>query len=107
MSRIENLESSRLQCRGAYVKRLFVGEIVGRLTRSLPPSRSNELPVYVARVPTAPFCKTPPGGSASDTRRLQHPLVVGDRSCASFGQLNLVGYLLQTRGKGFNLLLLP
>ena len=34
-------------------------EIVGRLTRSLPLSRSNELPVYVARLPSAPFCETP------------------------------------------------
>src|SRR4029077_14873094 len=33
--------------------------IVGRLTRSLPLTRSNELPVYVARVPAAPFCEMP------------------------------------------------
>jgi hypothetical protein len=33
--------------------------IVGRLTRSLPLSRFNEPPVYVGRVPTAPFCETP------------------------------------------------
>src|SRR5678815_4640845 len=31
---------------------------VGRLTRSLPLTRSNELPVDVARVPAAPFCET-------------------------------------------------
>jgi hypothetical protein len=31
--------------------------IVGRLTRSLPLSRSDGLPVYVARVPAAPFCE--------------------------------------------------
>jgi len=78
MSRIEDLESSRLQCKGAHVKRLFVGEIVGR------------------------FCETPPCGSAFDTDALQHPLVGGDRSRTSFAQFNLVGYLLQTRGKDFN-----
>jgi hypothetical protein len=33
--------------------------LVGRSTRSLPLSHSNELPVYVARVPAAPFCETP------------------------------------------------
>ena len=33
--------------------------VVGRLTRSLPLTRSNELPVDVARVPAAPFCETP------------------------------------------------
>jgi len=33
--------------------------IVGRLTRSLPLTRSNELPVDVARVPPAPFCEAP------------------------------------------------
>jgi len=32
---------------------------VGRLTRSRPLTRSNELPVDVARVPAAPFCETP------------------------------------------------
>ncbi len=31
--------------------------IVGRLTRSLPLSRPVGLPVYVARVPAAPFCE--------------------------------------------------
>jgi hypothetical protein len=31
---------------------------VGRLTRSLPLTRSNELPVDVARVPAAPFCES-------------------------------------------------
>jgi hypothetical protein len=30
---------------------------VGRLTRSLPLSRPDGLPVYVARVPGAPFCE--------------------------------------------------
>jgi len=33
--------------------------LVVRLTRSLPLSRSYELPVYVARVPAAQFCETP------------------------------------------------
>jgi hypothetical protein len=33
--------------------------IVGRLTRSLPLSRPDGPPVYVARVPAAPFCETP------------------------------------------------
>jgi len=37
------------------------------LTRSLPLTRSNELPVDVARVSAAPFCETP----ASDTDALQ------------------------------------
>jgi hypothetical protein len=32
---------------------------VGRLTRSLPLTRSIDLPVYVARVPAAPFRETP------------------------------------------------
>src|SRR5438093_8353258 len=32
--------------------------IVGRLTRSLPLARSRDLPVHVARLPPAPFCKT-------------------------------------------------
>jgi hypothetical protein len=32
---------------------------VGRLTRSRPLTRSNELPVDVARVPAAPFCEAP------------------------------------------------
>ena len=32
---------------------------VGRLTRSLPLTRSNELPVEVARVPAARFYETP------------------------------------------------
>jgi len=32
---------------------------LGRLTRSLPLTRSNELPVDVARVPAAPFSETP------------------------------------------------
>src|SRR5882724_2007654 len=41
--------------------------IVGRLTRSRPLTRSNELPVDVARVPAAPFCEKP----ASDTDALQ------------------------------------
>ena len=31
--------------------------IVGRLTRSLPLSRPVGLPVYLARVPAAPFCE--------------------------------------------------
>jgi hypothetical protein len=31
--------------------------IVGRLTRSFPLSRRDGLPVYVARVPAAPFCE--------------------------------------------------
>jgi hypothetical protein len=31
--------------------------IVGRLTRSLPLSRPDGLPVYIARVPAAPFCE--------------------------------------------------
>jgi hypothetical protein len=31
--------------------------IVGRLTRLLPLSRPDGLPVYVARVPAAPFCE--------------------------------------------------
>jgi hypothetical protein len=42
---------------------------VGRLTRSLPLSRPDGLPVYVARIPAAPFCETP--WSASDTDALQ------------------------------------
>src|SRR5438094_3265618 len=33
--------------------------IVGRLTRLLPLSRPDGLPVYVARVPVAPLCETP------------------------------------------------
>ena len=44
--------------------------LVGRLTRSLPLSRSNEPPVHVARVPAAPFCETPIA-AASDTDALQ------------------------------------
>jgi len=32
---------------------------VGRLTRSRPLTRSNDLPVDVARVTAAPFCETP------------------------------------------------
>jgi hypothetical protein len=33
--------------------------IVGRLTHSLPLTRPDRPPVYVARVPAAPFCETP------------------------------------------------
>jgi hypothetical protein len=33
--------------------------IVGRLTRSRPLTRSDELPVDFARVPAASFCETP------------------------------------------------
>jgi len=33
-------------------------DFVGRLTRSLPLSRSGEQPVYAARVPAAPFCES-------------------------------------------------
>ena len=33
--------------------------VVGRLTLSLPLSRPHGLPVYVARIPAAPFCETP------------------------------------------------
>ena len=33
--------------------------VVGRLTRSLPLTRSRDLPVHVARLPPAPFCETP------------------------------------------------
>src|SRR4029077_16933592 len=45
---------------------------VGRLTRSLPLSRPHRLPLYVARIPAAPFCETPIlGKSASDTDALQ------------------------------------
>jgi hypothetical protein len=33
--------------------------IVGRLTRSLPLTRSRDLPVDVARLPPAPFSETP------------------------------------------------
>ena len=47
-------------------------EIAGRLTRSLPLSRPGGLPVYVARVPAAPFCETPTSAQlASDTDALQ------------------------------------
>ena len=51
--------------------------IVGRLTRSLPLSRPDGLPVYVARVPASPFCElrklselaqTPHNLSASKTK---------------------------------------
>jgi len=41
--------------------------IAGRLTHSLPLTRLAGLPVYVAGVPAAPFCETPP---ASDTDAL-------------------------------------
>jgi len=34
-------------------------DFVGRLTPSLPLSRPDELPAYVARAPAAPFCETP------------------------------------------------
>ena len=37
--------------------------ITGRLTRSLPLTRSRDLPVHVARLPPAPFCETPTCGS--------------------------------------------
>jgi len=36
------------------------------LTRSLPLSRPAGLPVYVARVPAAPFCETPDSASGTD-----------------------------------------
>jgi hypothetical protein len=45
--------------RGA--RRLIPQTFAGRLTRSLPLSRSHELPVCVARVPAAPFRETPGG----------------------------------------------
>jgi hypothetical protein len=44
-------------------------DVVGRLTRSRPLSRSPELPVCVARFPAAPLCETPT--EASDTDVLQ------------------------------------
>ena len=34
-------------------------QIVGRLTRSLPLTRSTDLPVDVAPVPSTAFCETP------------------------------------------------
>ena len=44
------------------------------MTRLLPLSRPDGLPVYVARVPAAPFCETPTlGKPASDTDALQRP----------------------------------
>jgi hypothetical protein len=45
---------------------ILPARIVGRLTRSLPLSRPNGLPVYVARVPAAPFCETPTWVSKAD-----------------------------------------
>ena len=58
-----------------FLKRLFGVHLVGRLTRSLPLSRSNELPIYVARVPAASFWEMPFEcfiiQKASDTDALQ------------------------------------
>src|SRR5882724_3327185 len=51
--------------------------IVGRLTRSRPLTRSNEVPVDVARVPAAPFCEIP----ASDTDALQKWVTRGKAHC--------------------------
>ena len=46
--------------------------VVGRLTCSLSLSRPHRLPVYVARIPAAPFCETPNWNQlASDTDALQ------------------------------------
>jgi hypothetical protein len=45
---------------GARCGEMSAGAIlVGRLTGSLPLAWSIDLPVYVARVPAAPFCETP------------------------------------------------
>ena len=46
-----NIDGYRLLC-GSFCRIL-----VGHLTRSLPLSRSDEPPVYVARVPAVPFCE--------------------------------------------------
>jgi hypothetical protein len=43
------------------------GHAVGRLTHSLPLARFFNLPVYVARVPAAPFCE-PPKAFGADTQ---------------------------------------
>src|SRR3954453_10765890 len=43
----------------------------GRLTRLLPLSRPDGLPVHVARAPAAPFCETPAQRMASGTDALQ------------------------------------
>ena len=51
---------------------------VGRLTRSLPLSRPNGLPVYVARVPAAPFCETPTkqvASAAADALQFSHGMI--------------------------------
>src|SRR6266487_4330874 len=56
--------------------------IVGRLTRSLPLTRSLDLPVHVARLPPAPFWETPFMGLASDTDALQEFIaVIFSRRC--------------------------
>ena len=46
--------------------------VVGSLTRSAPPSRPRGLPVYVPRIPAAPFRETPNWNQlASDTDALR------------------------------------
>src|SRR5881392_822684 len=49
--------------------------IVGCLTRLLPLSRPDGLPVYVARVPPAPFCETPIDVSQAGVRRGERPTI--------------------------------
>src|SRR5881392_3448652 len=49
--------------------------IVGCLTRLLPLSRPDGLPVYVARVPAAPFCETPIDVSRAGVRRGERPTI--------------------------------
>ena len=49
--------------------------LVGRLTRSLPLTRSLDRPVHVARLPPASFCETPLE-LASDTDALQSRLLI-------------------------------
>src|SRR5438045_2634158 len=51
--------------------------MVGRLTRSLPLSRPDGLPVHAARVPAAPFCETPTDGSQTGVRRGERPAIGG------------------------------
>jgi hypothetical protein len=64
------------------------------LTRSPPLSRSYELPVYVARVPAAPFCETPTHASASDTDALQSSQdwdrTVPERDCRKATVIRLI-----------------
>jgi hypothetical protein len=48
-------------------------KIVGRLIRSRQLAHPFGLPVYVARLPPAPFCETPIAWSAPDTGALQFP----------------------------------